>query len=127
MLSPKEVIRAWVKGYNDRDAASVAALYHDDATNLQVAIGIPLVGIKAITEQLQEFFQAVPDNFTKIENLFVDGDWAILEWSGGGTFKPTGKTFKFEGCGFFRITEGKIKFQRGYWDMASWKDRVGLN
>lgn len=127
MISPKSVIHEWVKGYNERNATKVASLYHDDAFNIQVAVNMPLEGKEAIQKQLQEFFEAVPDNITKIENLFEDGEWVILEWSGGGTFKPTGKKFKFEGCGFFHIVQSKIKFQRGYWDMASWKERVGLS
>jgi len=45
-----------------------------------------------------------------VENIFVDGDWAILEWK-----DPTG----LRGCGFFNIDNGQIKFQRGYWDKLS--------
>jgi hypothetical protein len=67
-----------------------------------------------------------PDTFTKIENLFEDDEWAILEWSGGGNFKPTGKSFALSGCGFFHVVNGKIKFQRGYWDKHTWFSQVGL-
>ncbi|MBX9768721.1 MAG: ester cyclase [Bdellovibrionales bacterium] len=59
-------------------------------------------------------------------NLFEDGDWSILEWSGGGNFKPTGKKFALRGCGFFQVIDGKIKFQRGYWDKHTWFSQVGL-
>lgn len=45
-----------------------------------------------------------------IENIFEDGDWAILEWR-----DPKG----LRGCGFFHIIDGKIAFQRGYWDRLS--------
>lgn len=44
------------------------------------------------------------------ENIFQDGEWAILEWK-----DPLG----LRGCGFFKIIDGKIKFQRGYWDKLS--------
>lgn len=43
-------------------------------------------------------------------NIFEDGDWAILEWK-----DPLG----LRGCGFFQVMDGKIKFQRGYWDKLS--------
>ena len=46
------------------------------------------------------------------ENLFVDGDWAILEWR-----DPKG----LRGCGFFRIKGDQICFQRGYWDKLSFQ------
>ena len=41
------------------------------------------------------------------ENIFEDGQWAILEW-----IDPLG----LRGCGFFHVVNGKILFQRGYWD-----------
>ena len=44
------------------------------------------------------------------KNIFEDGEWAILEWK-----DPLG----LRGCGFFKVIEGKIKFQRGYWDNLS--------
>ncbi len=48
------------------------------------------------------------DAFNRVEeNLFEDGQWAILEWR-----DPLG----LRGCGFFQVTDGKILFQRGYWD-----------
>jgi hypothetical protein len=45
-----------------------------------------------------------------IENIFEDGNWAILEWKA-----PDG----LRGCGFFEFENEKIKFQRGYWDKLS--------
>jgi hypothetical protein len=42
-----------------------------------------------------------------VENIFEDGEWGILEWR-----DPLG----LRGCGFFHIIDGKIVFQRGYWD-----------
>jgi steroid delta-isomerase-like uncharacterized protein len=125
----KAVVQSWVDAYNNRDAKAAASLYHHKAVNLQVAIGIPLIGRKAIYEQLVEFFKAIPDNFTKIENLFEDKNWVILEWTGGGTFhrssKSKGKAFQFEGCGLFKIKNQKIIFQRGYWDMKKWEKVTG--
>ena len=47
---------------------------------------------------------------TIIENIFQDADWAILEWR-----DPLG----LRGCGFFKIENEKIVFQRGYWDKLS--------
>ena len=79
------------------------------------------------------FFQAFPDNCTHIENLFEDGEWAILEWSGTGTFlgelagfTPTGKSFTLRGCGFFHVVDSKIQFQRGYFDKLTWFTQIGI-
>ncbi len=126
MQTPKQVLSKWVEAMNSHDADAAAAVYHDDAINLQVAIGKPLVGIDAIHKDFADFFANIPDTFTKVENLFEDGEWAIIEWSGGGTFGPTGKKFTLTGCGFFHIVNGKIKFQRGYWDKHTWFSQVGI-
>jgi hypothetical protein len=52
-----------------------------------------------------------------IENLFEDGEWAILEWR-----DPLG----LRGCGFFQVVDGRIHFQRGYWDKLSFLRMHGL-
>jgi steroid delta-isomerase-like uncharacterized protein len=133
MQTPKEVLQAWVDALNARDAHQAAALYHEDATNIQVASDVPIYGIQAILEDFVAFFRAFPDSYTHVENLFEDGEWAIIEWIGGGTFQgefagiaPSGKTFTLRGCGFFQVKDGKIQFQRGYWDKASWFKQVGI-
>jgi len=40
--------------------------------------------------------------------------------------EPNGRTFTLRGGGFFRVTEGKIVFQRGYWDKATWFGQLGI-
>ncbi len=110
---------------NSGNADGLAALYHDDAVNLQIAVGEPLCGKKAIHEDYAEFFASIPDHFTREENFLEDGDWVGLEWSSGGTFKPNGKPFALRGSGFFHIVDGKIKTQRGYWDKATLFAQMG--
>ena len=52
-----------------------------------------------------------------VENIFEDGEWAILEWR-----DPHG----LRGCGFFHVIEGKIALQRGYWDKLTFLRTQGL-
>ena len=56
----------------------------------------------------EEFSKA--DMVCIVENIFEDGEWAILEWK-----DPLG----LRGCGFFHVRAGKIHLQRGYWDKLS--------
>jgi ketosteroid isomerase-like protein len=44
-------------------------------------------------------------------------DWGILEWK-----DPKG----LRGCGFFQFRDGKIAFQRGYWDKLTFLRQHGL-
>jgi steroid delta-isomerase-like uncharacterized protein len=135
MGSSRDVVLAWVDAFNHQDAQAAAALYHDDAVNTQVAAGgEPTVGRQALLDELLEFFRAFPDNYTHPVNLFEDCEWDILEWSGGGTWRgefaglpANGRSFTLQGCGFFRVLDGKIKFQRGYWDKATWFGQLGIS
>ena len=107
-MEPKELIKKWVALFNEGNAEEISAMYHDNAINHQVA-NQPVVGKVAIRQMLEnEFSQA--DMHCIIEHIFEDNDWVILEWK-----DPLG----LRGCGFFQIDDGKIKFQRGYWDKLS--------
>src|SRR5829696_1277910 len=133
MKAPREVVQEWAAAYNQRDARAAAELYHEDATNFQVALGTPSVDKQTILGDLISFFGAFPDNLTHVENLFEDGEWAILEWSGGGTWRgefagmpANGRSFRIRGCGCFHVVAGQIKLQRGYWDKATWFGQLGI-
>ena len=107
-MSPKEIIQRWVDLFNKGNANKIAELYHDDAINHQIA-NKPVEGKEAIKKMFSDEFKAA-EMVCIIDNLFEDGDWAILEWK-----DPLG----LRGCGFFQIINEKIKFQRGYWDKLS--------
>ncbi len=112
---PKEVVKAWVRAFNRADAATIGSLYSRDAVNHQVAES-PVDGREAILRMFEQEF-ATGDMTCVIENLFEDGEWAILEWR-----DPLG----LRGCGFFHVVGGEIHFQRGYWDKLSFLRQHGL-
>ena len=107
-MKPRELVQKWVDLFNEGDANKLAELYHTDAVNHQVA-NPPVEGQKAIREMFASEFSTA-DMTCIPENIFEEGEWAILEWK-----DPLG----LRGCGFFQVIEGKIKFQRGYWDKLS--------
>ena len=115
MRTPKEVVQKWVDAFNSSDADSIGALYAEDATNHQV-VREPVEGRAAIQAMFKREFAAA-DMECIVENVFEDGDWAILEWR-----DPTG----LRGCGFFNVVNGRIRFQRGYWDRLSFLRQHGL-
>lgn len=107
-MSPKEIVKAWIEAFNRADADALSRLYAENAINHQTPER-PVEGRAAIKAMFEtEFARAkmicIPDN------LFEDGDWAILEWS-----DPLG----LRGCGFFHVVGDMIAFQRGYWDKLS--------
>ncbi|MCI9480755.1 MAG: nuclear transport factor 2 family protein [Oscillibacter sp.] len=115
MLRPKEVVFQWVDAFNRQDTEAIAGLYHEDAVNHQVA-NEPVAGREAIRAMFAAEF-AMADMTAIVENIFEDGQWAILEWK-----DPLG----LRGCGFFHVVHGKILFQRGYWDKLSFLKQHNL-
>jgi hypothetical protein len=111
----KELIEKWVATFNEANAEKLAAFYADDAINHQV-VTEPVIGKTAIQKFFAQAF-AEAKMVCMIENIFEDGDWAILEWK-----DPLG----LRGCGFFHIMNDKIIFQRGYWDKLSFLREHGL-
>ena len=93
----------------------MAAFYAEDAVNHQV-VRDPVVGREAIREMFAAEF-AMADMVCEIENLFEDGEWAILEWK-----DPKG----LRGCGFFHVIDDQIVFQRGYFNELSFLRQQGL-
>ena len=107
-MEPRELVQAWVDAFNRADVQALAGFYSENAINHQVA-NEPIEGKTAIKRMFADEFATA--KMTCIpENIFEDGEWAILEWK-----DPNG----LRGCGFFQIQNGKIVFQRGYWDKLS--------
>lgn len=114
-MQPKRLVEAWVEAFNRRDADALAEFYAEDAINHQVAEA-PARGRPAIRQMFVDAFAAT-EMICEIDNIFEDGDWAILEWK-----DPVG----LRGCGFFHVRDGKIRFQRGYWDKLTFLRLHGL-
>jgi ketosteroid isomerase-like protein len=115
-MEPRDLVRAWVEAFNRGDADALAMMYTEDAVNHQVAES-PVNGRAAIREMFKNGFAAAK-MVCIVENLFQDGEWAILEWR-----DPKG----LRGCGFFHMQDGKIRFQRGYWDKLSFAKSHGVS
>jgi len=114
-VKPKEVLQQFVDAFNNADVEAISELYAENAINHQVA-NEPVFGRENIRKMFEnEFSQA--KMVCIVENLFEDGQWAIMEWR-----DPLG----LRGCGFFQVVNDQIVFQRGYWDKLSFLKQNGL-
>jgi ketosteroid isomerase-like protein len=104
-MSPRDLVERWIDLFNAGDAEGLSALYHDDAINHQVTWD-PIQGRAAIRAMFEREFAAA-EMVCIPEALHDAGDVIALEWR-----DPLG----LRGCGFFTVRDGKIAFQRGYWD-----------
>jgi len=107
-MTPKQILEKWIIAFNNADVETISNLYSENATNHQVA-NEPVTGKETIKQMFATEF-ANAEMLCIPENIFEDGNWAILEWK-----DPKG----LRGCGFFNIVDDKIVFQRGYWDKLS--------
>lgn len=114
-MSPREVVERWVERFNLGDAAGLAELYHEDAVNHQVTQDL-VRGRAAIQAMFEREF-ATADMTCIVEAIHEGGQVATLEWR-----DPLG----LRGCGVFTIRDGRIAFQRGYWDKLSFLRMHGL-
>jgi len=110
-MSPKQLLDKWIEAFNKADVEELCSFYAEDAVNHQVA-NEPVTGKTAIRNMFLAEFAAAEMTCVP-ENIFEDGDWAIMEWK-----DPKGR----RGCGFFRFENGKIVLQRGYWDKLSFAE-----
>jgi limonene-1,2-epoxide hydrolase len=107
-MTPRQLLEKWIEAFNKADIEAIVNLYATDAVNHQVA-NEPIEGQVAIREMFALEFSAAK-MICIPENIFLDGEWAILEWK-----DPKG----LRGCGFFQVRDEKIIFQRGYRDKLS--------
>jgi limonene-1,2-epoxide hydrolase len=114
-MTPRQVVEIWIDAFNRADPDALAALYAEEAVNHQVAES-PVAGRDAIRDMFATGFKTAAMTCI-VENIFEDGDWAILEWR-----DPLG----LRGCGFFHVAGDRIRFQRGYWDKLSFMRLHGL-
>lgn len=114
-MKPRQLVQAWVNAFNRADPDALAALYSEDAVNHQVAEA-PVHGKEKIRQMFASGFASTQMHCI-VENIFEDGQRAILEWR-----DPSG----LRGCGFFHVVNDEITFQRGYWDKLSFLRLHGL-
>lgn len=114
-MTPRQVVEAWVDRFNAGDAAALADLYHEDAVNHQVTQQ-PVRGRAAIRAMFERELAAA-EMVCIAEAIHEAGEVAALEWR-----DPLG----LRGCGFFTVRDGRIAFQRGYWDRLSFLKLHGL-
>jgi len=114
-MTPRELVQKWVQLFNQSDIDGLVRLYAPDAINHQV-VTERLRGSDEIRRMLDiEFGRAAMTCL--VENIFQDGEWAILEW----------RDLKgLRGCGFFHVRNDLIVFQRGYFDQLSFFRQQGI-
>lgn len=128
------MIEQWVDVWNAKDMDRMKSMYAEDVVLYQAPVRHAVKGWDYIRDRLESVIQGFPDAALKINDLHVDGDIAILEFSETGTqtgrfldYAPTGKKAEFDSCIVFRVNNnGKIVNHTTYLDTATILRSLGL-
>jgi hypothetical protein len=105
----------------------VAGFYAQDGA-LSVNGGAPAVGRKAITEVVQGFMTAFPDLQVLLDDVFLQGDRAIYQWTLVGTNTGpggTGHSVRISGYEVWKIGEdGFIAESQGHYDAGDYQHQL---
>ncbi|MBI2799244.1 MAG: nuclear transport factor 2 family protein [Gammaproteobacteria bacterium] len=119
-------VRAFLKGWDDRDVEACMALVTDHMCYLNQ----PLEAIRGkanVRKMIASIFAPAKKVEFKLINVFGHGNQVITErldqwdWNGSGTWQ-----LKLPVCGMFELTEdGKIAEWREYYDNQHWSKYGG--
>lgn len=122
----ENVVRAFLKGWDERDVDACMALVTDDMCYLNQ----PLEAIRGkakVRQMIASIFAPAKRVEFRLVNVFGHGDKVITErvdqwdWSGSGMWEMALKV-----CGMFELTgDGRIREWREYYDNEYWTKQGG--
>ena len=135
----QEISRKLAQAISAHDSEAVDRLYAQDAVVQDPFYPEPLRGVKAIHEDNEIFFRALPEvQFEILTAIAEDDRSGVIEirFSGQNTgplatpqgeIPPTNKRVDLKGASFIRLDEsGKIVEERRYYDTGTMMRQLGL-
>jgi steroid delta-isomerase-like uncharacterized protein len=109
----KELVRRYLRAFNDRDHESLTELLADDV--VEHGIHEELHGPDAIVEYLESHFETFPDYSGTTEAMVAEGDTVAVRYRTEGTHSdeyrdvgPTGHTVEWTGMAMYRVADDRI-------------------
>lgn len=117
----------YTAAWNSQDPASVAAFFSEEGS-LTINGGSPSEGREAIAAVAAGFMTAFPDMELVMDDVHVQGDRAVYQWTFSGTNTGpggTGKHVRFSGFEVWQIgSDNLIQRSRGYFDTAVYQHQL---
>ena len=137
MTETERIVRTFHESWDLRDPERGAKVIAHDCRFEDVARGELQIGHHGYTRDYERWRSAFPDGEVKIDNVVVDGDWAVVEFvnrgthtgplqSSLGTFAPSGRSMEVRYCSVIRVRDGMVVEGRDYYDSASIASQLGL-
>lgn len=100
---------------NDDEAAF--EIYADDVESIEMNMPA-MSGLDAIRAKFEGWRNMVSNPKFTAENVWIDGNTIIIEWTGDVTITATGKQAQLREIAVHEIENGKIARERYYYDPA---------
>jgi steroid delta-isomerase-like uncharacterized protein len=120
-----ELVRRYLRAFNDRDHDTIRSLLADDV--VEHGVHDELRGHDEIVDFLESHFEAFPDYGGETEAVVADGDHVVVRYTAGGTHADeyhdvdaTGQTVEWTGMAMYRIEDDQIA------EVWLEEDRLGL-
>ena len=121
----KELVRRYLKAFNDRDHDTLSEVLAEDV--VEHGVSDELRGLEDIMDFLDTHFEIFPDYTGSTEAVIAEGDTVVVRYSASGThtgeyqgIDPTGHTVEWTGVGIYRVEDDEIA------DIWLEEDRLGL-
>jgi steroid delta-isomerase-like uncharacterized protein len=137
-VAREDIVRRLADAMNRRDANAEATLFAQDAVRYNPMTPEGLRGRETIRKVSENLAKAFPVLNVSVLHISAKGDTVAAEWvatgrhSGAlelptGSLPPTNREVTIRGANFYRFNrEGLISEDRGYYDMASFLQQLGL-
>ena len=129
----QEIVRRWSQLWNAQgDLMLIDEIIAPNFASHSAPPGIP-AGREGFRQWLMIFRDGFADLYAEIEDVIIDGDKAVMRFSGGGTqtgeffgIPPTGKQARLTGINILRIANGQIVEHWGNSDDLGFLQQLGV-
>ena len=129
----KKLIHDLVEAWNSHDADQLPSFYTNDYEGVDVAYAAPHAGQQGIRQLFVRWWQAFPDLHFTSNNVIIQGNCAVLDWTACGTHQgtmmnipATKRRIEVRGITILTITGGKVQKAVHVWDVAGLLRMIGL-
>lgn len=126
--SAADLVDAFYRAHNARDAAAAAALYAEDGTHQEGSAGPSRAGRPALTAGLERFFAMMPDARWDVRQTIPATGSVVVVYTLSGHLgvdlggAPTrGRPIRLEGVHVIDVRDGAIAATRDFWSLDAFK------
>lgn len=127
IIQNKDIVRAWLDGWNERGVDAVDELFHPDFHDQQLAARTGGDGsLTALKQSLTAYGTVLADAQFEERDVVAEDDRVVIRWILRGrhignflAVPPTGRTFAVDGANIFRIKDGRIIERWSFFDAQS--------